>query len=38
MAPPLPLTFSISQNPAKDEALAALPPMVALNHGLFLIS
>ena len=29
-APPLPLPFSISQNPAKDQALAALPFMAAL--------
>ena len=28
--PPLPLRFSISQNPAKDQALAALPPVAAL--------
>jgi hypothetical protein len=28
--PVLPLPFSISQNPAKDQALAALPPVAAL--------
>ena len=27
---PLPLLFSISQNPAKDQALAALPPVAVL--------
>ena len=27
--PPLPLPFSISQNPAKDQALAASPPITA---------
>jgi len=29
-ATPLPLAFSIAQNPAKDQALAALPPVAAL--------
>ena len=29
-APPLPPLFSVSQNPAKDQALAALPPVAAL--------
>ena len=28
--PPLPPLFSIFQNPAKDQALAALPPVAAL--------
>ena len=27
----MPLPFSISQNPAKDQALAVLPPVEALN-------
>jgi hypothetical protein len=27
---PLPLAFSISQNQAKDQALATLPPVAAL--------
>jgi hypothetical protein len=30
--PPLPLPFSISQNPAKDQAFAALPPVAALMY------
>ena len=29
-APPLPPTFSFSQNPAKVQALTALPPVAAL--------
>ena len=30
-APPLPLQYSMSQNPAKDQALAVLSPVVALS-------
>ena len=28
------LPFSIFQNPGKDQALVALPPVAALNHAL----
>ena len=37
-APLLPPPFSISQNPAKDQALAALPPVVALYPKLYIPS
>ena len=35
-APSLPPSFYISQNPAKDQALAAFPPVAAMRFSSFL--